>query len=230
MSQMSIVVSQSPSISGVNITNVSCVLADSAQVVSKSPHKYPFVKAVTSTYTYGPDNELLEKGWLPDGKSYFRDDDFYYHKVLDVHKLISHIEISFTKTTDDRDRQEFGFTQNSMRGIYTCPVPDTILEDVARTIFEGKKIDQQQKEAIASQISKGFVDKEFEMLRMFRDEHLEALNKARNSKLSDEEQKTAYLKVTDQVKAKYPAFNTTVNERSQALISENLVAVGFYGK
>ncbi len=40
-----------------------------------------------------------------------------------------------------------------------------------------------------------------------------------------QEQKTAYLKVSDQVKAKYPAFSTTFNERSQAVISENLVAV-----
>ena len=205
------------------INNVVCGLKANVLLAKKQPHKFPYVVAYKEMPTSKPDAKLLDDGWILDGKSYHYNDNYVYHKLFDIRNLISDVDVFFTKTTDERDINEFGFKDKKMEGVYRFKLPDVMIKNLAKDFFDSKRISERNKNEIKAFVPSDIEDKEFELLREFRDEHRSALSNVIKEEMSEEELENVIVKVSNDIRIKFPVFlQSCGNSRSRAILSGNI--------
>ena len=174
---------------------------------------YPNLTVRESTMTDKPDERLLSEGWICDG--YDRYNGTYgYHKSVDIRSVIKSICIRFVKMTDERDEIEFGFDTEFMSGTYHYPVPEELMEEVARALFDsrtlpydfnGHEIQGLLRKKIIHRFKDKILDDEYCALSEFKEKHQKALLEAIDSNLSDKEQRYKFADVSKEVEKTSPA-------------------------
>lgn len=159
----------------------------------KEYKEYPYV-VVTITSSGGTVNRESEQAYLDAGWEAGHYDQYMgyyvYQKTVDIHDIITDICISFTKRTEQRDKNSFGMTAPIMRGNFFYKVPSELLEEVARA-KHGRLMPEELSRKIIDRYAGCIIDDEYRALLNLGPEYLKALKEVSDRNLSTEEQKDA---------------------------------------
>lgn len=190
------------------------------RISDKRNMEFPYVTIYTCTFTEKPVQSLIDEGWEPGSYSYYMG-EFSYTKTADIRTLFDKVEFSFTKKTDDRDKMEFGFTDEFTEGSYHYPLPLEFLEEIAVAKFNKQPLSDELKERLITALASNIVEDEFNALLELRDGHRKALFDAIDSTLSEKEQKDKFAKVSRMVEYSNPAFMNVFGSRSRVITKHN---------
>ena len=173
-----------------------------------------------STQTHEPDQKLLDDGWIFENFDHYMD-ECKYHKIVTYDELDAHIEISFIKRTDERDKKEFGFTQKSMPGFFRYPVPAKFFRNICECMEKDKTLSEEIKQKLIKHYEKSLIDDEFNSLVQLKKDLPEAMLNTFDSSLSEKDQKDALLEVAHNIERNNPANQWRDGSRS-LFISEKI--------
>ncbi|MCR4631083.1 MAG: hypothetical protein K5786_05585 [Treponema sp.] len=165
------------------------------------------------TQTDEPVQELLDEGWIFDNYDHYMG-ECNYHKRVRYDELVAYIAISFIKRTDERDKKEFGFTESSMRGSYTYPVPTEFRQEIFQCMEKDKNLSEDIKNKLVKHFEKSLIQDEFKGLVQLKKELPEAMLKALDSSMPKTKQKKAILKAAHTLERTNPANDNTLGSRS----------------
>jgi hypothetical protein len=190
-----------------------------ARISRGTGNLYPYVTIWDVSFTDHPDPKMLEDGWIFDNYDHYMG-YCNYHKVINVRSIKGEIVFRFTKRTEDRDRKEFGFTDDYLTGSYHYLIPDDLKDEVARSIYRGDLSDQ-LKEELRKRFEPTLIEDEFKALVRLRDEHKKALFGAIDKKLTVDEQKKAFADAGNAVEDRNPAGDNYHWSRSYLVTHKN---------
>ena len=172
-----------------------------------------------STQTEEPVQELLDDGWIFDSFDRYLG-ECHYHKAVRFYDLKGYIEISVIKRTDERDRKEFGFTENSMPAFFRYPAPGRYLHDIFECMEKDKTLSEEVKNKLVKYFEKSLIDDEFNALVQLKKDLPKAMQNACDSSLPKEEQKKAILEAAHDVERSNPANEWRDGSRSLFISKE----------
>ena len=156
-----------------------------------------------------PEQEMLDDGWV-----YDRYDRYLgcsvYHKTVSAGSVMrnSAIVFRFTKRTDKRDANTFGFAEGRyLSGAYRYPVPQDLRTRLRSERDFPFRISDELRRVLTERLAKNLIEDEFEDLRAFQEAHRKALSAAFDPKLSQSEQKNAFAKASNGAEAGHPAVD-----------------------
>ncbi len=215
--------------SGDSLKIKSAIIYHKWYIPGKDSDDYPYVFIKTSTMTDEPDEQLLGDGWINDG--YDRYQGIYnYHKIVDIRSIVDSIWLTFDKKTDERDQRTFGFDMVYASGSYHYPVPEYLKEEVARMLFDcrkmkydllGPEIQEPLRSELLLRFSDSIVDDEYYALCDFKEKHLKALFEAIDPNLSEKEQKYAFRDASRVVEVSSPVRDLYGNSRFDTVVKMN---------
>ena len=207
--------------SGEQYKIVSVTIDHKCYIPGVDSDNYPNLTVRESTMTDKPDVKLLSDGWICDGYDQYNG-IYRYHKSVDIRSIIKSICIRFVKMTDERDEIEFGFDTEFMSGTYHYPVPEDLMEEVARALFDsrtlpwdfnGPEIQGSIRKKIIHRFEDKILDDEYCALSEFKEKHQKALLEAIDSNLSDKEQRYKFADVSKEVEKTSPAHDNFDSSR-----------------
>ena len=189
-----------------------------ADIAFSSGKGYVTIRGVR--FTDHPEQEMLDDGWIYDNYDHYMGYS-NYHKEVSLGNIKKWIVIEFTKMTDDRDRREFGFTDVSIRGSFHYPVPEDMIDYVAKYISNNDPFPEHIKTALRRRLCNNLLEDEFRDLRRLRDTHKNALLAAVDLSLSEDEQKDALAKAWNRAEQGNPAVDNFYGSRSYLVTHKN---------
>ena len=156
-----------------------------------------------------PEQEMLDDGWIYDHYDQYMCYSVY-HKTVSSTGLMRNASIvfTFTKRTDKRDAETFGFTEGVyLQGTYHYPVPQDLRARIRSERDFPVRISKELCKTLTDRLASNIIDDEFEDLRAFREDERKALFAALDPKLSEDEQKHAFAKALNGAEAGHPAVD-----------------------
>ena len=135
-------IKQSDTVTGKNAVIIADIYIPSRHFIEEHSEKgYPYVNILELSQTDKPLEKYINDGW-----TYWvdwHDGSCRYHKKdVDIHTLISKIQIRFIKISDARDSRTFGFPEGErMYASYIYDIPDELSEEIARYKYENYWLD-----------------------------------------------------------------------------------------
>lgn len=133
------------------------------------------------------------------------------------------IVFSFTKRTDKRDAETFGFTEGRyLRGSYRYPVPRELRVRLVSERDFPYRISDGLCRILTERLAKNLIEDEFEDLLVFQKDVQSALRAARDPKLPEREQRDAFAQALRQAEAGHPAVDNYEDSRCNLVTHNNL--------
>jgi hypothetical protein len=171
-----------------------------------------------------PEQEMLDDGWIYDHYDHYMGYSVYY-KTASASGVMRNASIvfAFTKRTDRRDAETFGFTEGTyLRGHYHYPVPQDLRTRIRSERDFPVRISKELREVLTERLAKNLIEDEYEDLRAFQEDNRNAISAAYDPKLSPDDQKTAFAKASNRSEAGHPAVDNYEASRCYIVIHNNL--------
>ena len=171
-----------------------------------------------------PEQEMLDDGWVYDHYDRYLGNSVYYKKVSTGSVMRNAcIVFRFTKRSDKRDADTFGFKEGSyLQGSYHYPVPQDLRTRIRSERDFRFRISAELRETLTERLAKNLIEDEYEDLRAFQEAHRKALSAAFKPKLSQSEQKNAFAKASNNAEAGHPAVYNYEGSRSYIVTHNDL--------
>ncbi len=171
-----------------------------------------------------PEQEMLDDGWTYDHYDWYMGYSVYYKSVSagSVMRTAS-IVFRFTKRTDKRDAETFGFAEGSyLSGTYRYPVPQDLRDRIRSERDFRFRFSDELRATLTERLAKNLIEDEFEDLRAFQEAGRKALSAAFDPKLSESDQATAFAKASNHAEEGHPAIDNYEGSRTYIVVHNNL--------
>ena len=171
-----------------------------------------------------PEQEMLDNGWIYDHYDRYMGYSVY-RKVVSAGSLMRNASIAFTftKRTDKRDADTFGFAEGTyLQGSYHYPVPQDLRAQLRSERDFPIRISKELRRTLTERLAKSIIEDEFEDLRAFKEAGRKAILDAYDPKLSEQDQKNAFAKASNRAEAGHPAVDNYEGSRCFIVIHDNL--------
>ena len=171
-----------------------------------------------------PEQEMLDDGWTYDHYDWYMDYSVY-HKTVTTSSVMRNafIVFRFTKRTDKRDADTFGFAEGRyLSGSYRYPVPQDLRTRIRSERGFPVFLSDELCKTLTERLAKNIIEDEFEDLRAFQEDERKALSAAFNPKLSQHEQKNAFANASNNAEAGHPAVDMYEDSRSYIVTHNSL--------
>ncbi len=171
-----------------------------------------------------PEQEMLDDGWVYDHYDRYLGCSVY-HKTVSTGSMMRNASIvfTFTKRTDKRDAETFGFIEGRyLRGAYRYPVPQDLRAKIKSERDFPFRLSDELCKTLTERLAKNLIEDEFEDLRSFQEAGRNALSAAFDPKFSQREQKTAFAKASNNAEAGHPSVDNHEGSRCHIVIHNNL--------
>ena len=171
-----------------------------------------------------PEQEMLDDGWVYDHYDQYMGYSVYRKSVsLGSVMRNSSIVFAFTKRTDKRDADTFGFKEGRyIYGAYHYPVPQDLRERIKSERDFPVRISKELCKILTERLAKNLIEDEFADLCAFLKDLKTELQAAINPKISQSEQKNAFIKALRRAEAGHPAVYNLEDSRSE-IIEDNIL-------
>ena len=171
-----------------------------------------------------PEQEMLDDGWTYDHYDWYMGYSVYYKTVTTSSVMRSaSIVFRFTKRTDKRDADTFGFTEGKyLCGTYHYPVPQDLRTRIRSERYFPFRFSEELRKILTERLAQNLLEDEFEDLRAFQEAGRKALLEAYDPKLSEQDQKDAYAKASNRAEEGHPAVDNYEASRCHIVIHNNL--------
>ncbi|MBQ3792425.1 MAG: hypothetical protein II797_04910, partial [Clostridia bacterium] len=133
------------------------------------------------------------------------------------------IVFRFTKRTDKRDADTFGFAEGGyLSGTYRYPVPLDLRTRIRSERDFPNRISKELSGILTERLAKNLIEDEFEDLRAFQEDGRKALDAAFDPKTSERDQKDAFAKASNHSEEGHPAVDNYEGSRCHIVIHNNL--------
>ena len=171
-----------------------------------------------------PEQEMLDDGWVYDHYDRYMGYSVYYKKVSTggiMRKAF--IVFTFTKRTDKRDAETFGFTEGSyLCGSYRYPVPQDLRARIMSERDFKFRLSEELRKTLTERLAKNLIEDEFNDLRALQEAKRNALDAAFNPGLSAEDQKKAFARASNSAEVGSPAADNYADSRCHIITHNNL--------
>ena len=171
-----------------------------------------------------PEQEMLDDGWIYDHYDRYLGCSVY-HKNVSTGSVMRNASIvfRFTKRTDKRDAETFGFAEGRyLQGAYRYPVPQDLRTRIRSERDFPVRISDELSKILTERLAKNLIEDEFEDLRAFQEDERNALSAAFDPKLSERGQKDAFAKASNGAEAGHPAVDNYEASRCYIVTHNNL--------
>lgn len=171
-----------------------------------------------------PEREMLDDGWTYDHYDRYMGYSVY-HKTVTAGSVMrnSSIVFVFTKRTDKRDADTFGFPEGKyLQGAYRYPVPQDLRTRIRSERDFPVRISQELCKVLTERLAKNLMEDEFHDLRTFQDVEQKALSAAFDPRLSEKDQKNAFAKASNRAELGHPAVYNCEDSRSYLVAHNSL--------
>ena len=171
-----------------------------------------------------PEQEMLDDGWVYDHYDRYMGYSVYYKKVSTSSIMRkSFIVFTFTKRTDKRDAETFGFTEGSyLCGSYRYPVPQDLRARIMSERDFKFRLSEELRKTLTERLAKNLIEDEFNDLRALQEAKRNALDAAFDPGLSAEDQKKAFARASNSAEVGNPAADNYADSRCH-IISHNIL-------
>ena len=171
-----------------------------------------------------PEQEMLDDGWTYDHYDQYMCYSVYYKQVSTGSVMRNaFIVFRFTKRTDKRDADTFGFAEGRyLHGAYRYPVPQDLRARIRSERDFPVRISDELCKTLTERLAKNLIKDEFEDLRAFQEAERKALSAAFDPKLSEDDQAKAFAKASNRAEAGHPAVYNYEGSRSYIVTHNNL--------
>lgn len=171
-----------------------------------------------------PEQEMLDDGWTYDHYDWYMGYSVY-HKTVSASSVMRNASIvfRFTKRTDKRDADTFGFEEGRyLNGCYHYPVPQDLRTRIRSERDFPVRMSEELRKTLTERLAKNLIEDEFEDLRAFQEAGQKAIFDALDPKLSPDDQKTAFAKASNRAEEGHPAVDNYEGSRCHIVIHNNL--------
>ncbi len=171
-----------------------------------------------------PEQEMLDDGWTYDHYDRYLGCSVY-HKTASAGSVMrnAHIVFSFTKRTDKRDADTFGFTEGSyLHGAYRYPVPQDLRSRIRSERDFPVRMSDELCKTLTERLATNLIEDEFEDLRAFQEDERNALSAAFDPKLPERDQANAFAQASNRSEQGHPAVDNHEGSRCYIVIHNNL--------
>ena len=171
-----------------------------------------------------PEQEMLDDGWTYDHYDHYMGYSVY-HKTVPNSSVMRNacIVFTFTKRTDKRDADTFGFEEGRyLRGSYRYPVPKDLRTRIVAERDFPVRISEELCNTLTERLAGNLIEDEFEDLRTFQKDLQSALNAAYDPKLSESDQQCAFSQALRRAEARHPAVDNYEESRSYIVTHNEL--------
>ena len=171
-----------------------------------------------------PEQEMLDDGWVYDHYDRYMGYSVYYKKVSTGSIMRkAFIVFTFTKRTDKRDAETFGFTEGSyLCGSYRYPVPQDLRARIMSERDFKFRLSEELRKTLTERLAKNLIEDEFNDLRALQEAKRNALDAAFNPGLSAEDQKKAFARASNSAEVGSPAADNYADSRCHIITHNNL--------
>ena len=171
-----------------------------------------------------PEQEMLDEGWTYDHYDRYMGYSVYYkNEAASSVMRNASIVFRFTKRTDKRDADTFGFAEGSyLHGTYRYPVPRDLRTRIRSERDFPIRISNELCKILTERLAQNLIEEEFEDLRAFQEDERNALLAAFDPKLSELDQKDAFAKASNNAEIGHPAVYNYEDSRSHIVTHNNL--------
>ena len=171
-----------------------------------------------------PEQEMLDDGWVYDHYDRYMGYSVYYKKVSTGSIMRkAFIVFTFTKRTDKRDAETFGFTEGSyLCGSYRYPVPQDLRARIMSERDFKFRLSEELRKTLTERLAKNLIEDEFNDLRALQEAKRNALDAAFNPGLSAEDQKKAFARASNSAEVGNPAADNYADSRCHIITHNNL--------
>lgn len=171
-----------------------------------------------------PEQEMLDDGWVYDHYDRYMGYSVYYKKVSTggiMRKAF--IVFTFTKRTDKRDAETFGFEDGSyLIGSYRYPVPHDLRARIMSERDFKFRLSEELRKTLTERLAKNLIEDEFNDLRALQEAKRNALDAAFDPGLSAEDQKKAFARASNSAEVGNPAADNYADSRCHIITHNNL--------
>ena len=171
-----------------------------------------------------PEQAMLDDGWTYDHYDRYMGYSVYYKKVSTGSVMRNAgIVFRFTKRTDKRDADTFGFEEGRfLSGSYRYPVPQDLRTRIRSERDFPVRISKELREILTERLAKNLIEDEYADLCAFQEDGRKALSAAFDANLSPSDQKDAFAKASNRSEAGHPAVDNYEGSRCHIVIHNNL--------
>ena len=171
-----------------------------------------------------PEQEMLDDGWVYDHYDRYMGYSVYYKKVSTGSIMRkSFIVFTFTKRTDKRDAETFGFEDGSyLIGSYRYPVPHDLRARIMSERDFKFRLSEELRKTLTERLAKNLIEDEFNDLRALQEAKRNALDAAFDPRLSAEDQKKAFARASNSAEVGSPAADNYADSRCHIITHNNL--------
>jgi hypothetical protein len=171
-----------------------------------------------------PEQEMLDDGWTYDHYDQYMGYSVYYKNVSTGSVMRNaFIVFRFTKRTDKRDADTFGFTEGRyLCGCYRYPVPPDLRAQIRSERDFPVRISAELRKTLTERLAKNLIEDEFDDLRAFQEAERKALSAALDPKISESDQAKAFAKASNNTGASHPSVDNYEDSRSYIVTHNNL--------
>ena len=171
-----------------------------------------------------PEQEMLDDGWVYDHYDRYMGYSVYYKKVSTGSIMRkAFIVFTFTKRTDKRDAETFGFEEGSyLCGSYRYPVPHDLRARIMSERDFKFRLSEELRKTLTERLAKNLIEDEFNDLRALQEAKRNALDAAFDPGLSAEDQKKAFARASNSAEVGNPAADNYADSRCH-IISHNIL-------
>jgi len=175
-------------------------------------------------FTEKPEQEMLDDGWVYDHYDHYMGYSVY-HKTVPNSSIMRNacIVFTFTKRTDKRDAETFGFEEGRyLLGSYRYPVPKDLRTRIVVERNFPVRISDELRKVLTERLAKNLIEDEFEDLRSFQKELQSALSASYDPKLSDSDQQDAFAEALRRSEVGHPAVDNYEESRCYIVTHDEL--------
>ena len=171
-----------------------------------------------------PEQEMLDDGWVYDHYDRYMGYSVYYKKVSTGSIMRkAFIVFTFTKRTDKRDAETFGFEDGSyLIGSYRYPVPHDLRARIMSERDFKFRLSEELRKTLTERLAKNLIEDEFNDLRALQEAKRNALDAAFDPGLSAEDQKKAFARASNSAEVGNPAADNYADSRCHIITHNNL--------
>lgn len=162
-----------------------------------------------------PEQEMLDDGWIYDHYDHYMGYSVYHKTVTNSSVMRkAFIVFAFTKRTDKRDEETFGFKEGGyLRGTYRYPVPKDLRTRIAAERGFPVSISDELCKILTERLAKNLIEDEFEDLRALQKDLQSTLHAAYDPKLPERDQQDAFAQALRRADAGHPAVDNYEDSR-----------------
>lgn len=171
-----------------------------------------------------PEQDMQNDGWTYDHYDRYMGYSVY-HKSVSAGSVMrkASIVFAFTKRTDKRDAETFGFEEGAyLGGSYRYPVPRDLRDRIMSERDFPVRLSDELQEILTLRLAKNLLEDEFEDLRVFQEAGRKALYAAFHPKLSAREQRQTFADASNRAGAGNPAVDNVQGSRCYIVTHNNL--------